>query len=183
MKKIILISIISLLTLLSIISIYFSVKYYRQVKSLSNVNVENSSQIEKLTSELEDLKKTNETLKNSLTIEQSIFYKTQECMKKENYTTAGMSSCVYDSVDDWEKEINKHLRDLKKITTKEQYALVQKAQKDWEMYRKSQSIANTELLLSKKGTMYINIHTGMNVDIYEDRAEELDSLYYFFSQP
>lgn len=183
MKKIILISIISLLTLSTIAGVYFSIKYYRQVKSLSNVNLENNSQIEKLTSELEDLKKTNKMLKDSLTIEQSIFYKTQECMKKENYTTAGMNGCVYDSVDDWEKEINKHLSDLKKITTKEQYALVQKAQRDWETYRKSQSIANSELLLSKKGTIYTNYVAAMNVDIYGDRAAELDSLYYFFSQP
>lgn len=98
-------------------------------------------------------------------------------MKKENYTTAGMNSCVYDSVDDWAKEINKHLSDLKKITTKEQYALLQKAQKDWETYRKNQSIANSRLLLSKQGTIYTNFVSAMNVDIYKNRAAELDSLY------
>lgn len=183
MKKIILISVISLLTLSSIIGIYFSVKYYKQVKVLTDENKVIISQVEKLTSELEDLKKTNKTLKDSLTIEQSIFYKTQECMKKENYTTAGMNGCVYDSVDDWEKEITKHLSNLKNLTTKEQYKLVQKAQNDWETYRKSQSIANSRLLLSKQGTIYTNIVSEMYSAAYEDRAAELDSLYYFFSQP
>lgn len=183
MKKIILIFVISLLILLSIIGVYFSVKYYRQFKFLSNVNVENNSKIEKLTLELEDLKKTNETLKNSLTIEQSVFYKTQECMKKDNYTTVGMNGCVYDSIEDWEKAINKHLSNLKKITTKEQYALIQQAQKDWKVYQRSQSLANSELLLSKSGTIYSNYALGINVDIYKERAAELDSLYYFFSQP
>lgn len=71
-------------------------------------------------------------------------------MKKENYTTADMNGCVYDSVDDWGKEINKYLGYLKKITSKEQYALVQKAQKDCEVYRKSPSLTNRELLSSKK---------------------------------
>lgn len=183
MKKIILVSVITVLTLLSITGIYFSIKYYKQAQALTVEKLDRDFQIEKLTSELEDVKKTNKTLKNSLTVEQSIFYKTQDCMKKENYTTSGMNKCVYDSVNDWEKEINKHLAALKKITDKGQYAFVQQAQKDWEIYRKSQSIANSELLQSKQGTMYINIKTGMNVDIYESRAEELKSLYYFFSQP
>ena len=42
-------------------------------------------------------------------------------MKKENYTTADMNGCVYDSVDDWGKEINKYLGYLKKIISIEKH--------------------------------------------------------------
>ena len=71
---------------------------------------------------------------------------------------------------------------LKGVTTKEQYVKIQTAQKEWLIYRENQSKINSELLLSKQGTIYTNYLAGMDVAIVQKRAEELHSLYYFYSK-
>lgn len=82
MKKVIVILIILILTLVSVFGVCFSVKYYRQTNTLTQKVTNLESIIASKNAEVENLKETNQILKSSLTIEQSIHYKTQECMKK-----------------------------------------------------------------------------------------------------
>ncbi len=185
MKKVIIILIISVLFLLSMFGIFFSIYFYEKTKQLNKKVIDLSSKLEvqrlnilDLQEEITESKSTSNT-QAAHSLEEE---KLQICMRNENYTISGMNSCVYDSIKDLEKEINNSLMLLKKVTTKEQYVEIQKAHNEWLMYRNTQSKLNSELLLSKQGTIYTNYLAGMDLASVQKRAEELNSLYYFYSK-
>ena len=185
MKKIIINLIILALLLLSVFGIFFSISYYEKTKLLNKKVIDLSSKIEvqRLNIlELQDEITESKSTPNVKPAKHPLEEKLQVCMQNENYTTSGMNACVYDSIKDWEKEIDKSLMLLKGVTTKEQYVKIQTAQKEWLIYRENQSKINSELLLSKQGTIYTNYLAGMDVAIVQKRAEELHSLYYFYSK-
>ncbi len=126
-----------------------------------------------LNSEIEEYQKPEE--KASQTIH-PIEKEVQNCMKKMNYTTAGMINCVYKSEEKWEKEVQKYLSELKKNLTEEEYTLLLASQKDWEEYRKSQIKMIKKIYSNAKGTIYQNYASADIVAIVENRAKYLSWL-------
>lgn len=185
MKKIIINLMILVLLLVSVFGIFFSIHYYKKTKLLNKKVIDLSSKIEEQRLsilELQDEITESKSTPNVKPAKHPLEEKLQVCMQNENFTTAGMNTCVYDSIKDWGKEVDKNLMLLKGVTTKEQYVKIQKAQQEWLMYRNNQSKINSELLLSKQGTIYTNYLAGMDLAIVQKRAEELHSLYYFYSK-
>jgi len=100
----------------------------------------------------------------------------QECMKQKNYTTIGMSECVYNSTTAWNKEIDNSLVFLENRLTKEQYRLLKQSQIKWEEYKDAQWQALSSIYNTKQGTLYINILAAEKVKIVESRAKNLNSI-------
>ncbi len=98
-KKIILI-----FGLLCFISPVFALETSYDKEMLIDDNEDLAIKVSLLNSKLENYKKIEE--KKMHPIEKEV----QECMKKENYTTAGMSYCVYESEEKWEKKSKNSLQ-------------------------------------------------------------------------
>lgn len=102
----------------------------------------------------------------------------QDCMKKEDYTTGGMSKCLDDSINDWNKEIDRYLSLLKETLPEEQYDLLKTSQNKWEDYKKAQWAFLNAAIGKNQGTMYINVLSGDRADVVEKRAKDLSGLYF-----
>ena len=112
----------------------------------------------------------------------SSFYKRQqECMKKQNYTTAAMANCTYAASDEWAKEIDTNIVLLKQYMTPQQYKLLLESQNKWKEYEKAESKLLAETVGTFVGTMYIPTLAGMQEVIIKKRASDLSILYYYMS--
>ena len=97
----------------------------------------------------------------------------QKCMKKENYTTGGMSYCVAQSNKKWEKEIEKSIKELKKYLKEDEYKKLLYSEQKWEEYKKAKIELLNETYLKSPAHIYINYLSGDVVNITEERAYEL----------
>ncbi len=183
MKKSIIFVLISLLSL-TLLSAGFAVKYYIKTQKLQNKIVSLEATISDMSSKNDTLKKDSEildtryeNLKSKKSAIEIIAAQEQECLKKENYTTAGMNHCVHISLDRLEKEIEKNITLLKSVMTFEQYELLQKSQEAWEDYKKAEMTLNRETVGNNSGTIYTNILAGHQFSIVEKRAKDLSILY------
>ena len=170
MKNKILISVLTILILVLCLSAYIVWKQNKQLKSLTIQLSEQKRIIAGLKEE-----------KNNIMPEAGIHpieKDVQNCMKKEDYTTAGMSKCVDNSINDWNKEIDKYLSLLKDILPEEKYKLLQISQEKWEEYKNAQWQLLEAGLTEKDGTMYINILSGDKADVVEKRAKDLSGFYF-----
>ncbi len=104
---------------------------------------------------------------------------TAVCMQKEHYTTAGMSKCVNNSIEAWEKEINANLHRFSSSLTPKQASLLRNTQEKWEAYRKSQYLLLNETVGTLQGTIYINILSAEKASLFEERASDLDALLFY----
>lgn len=189
MKKPILISIIIILSALLLMSSLMAVKYKQQYET-SKVEIEMlNTTISKINSENRELLNDNdfaqkqyEDLKSTKSLKELIDIEIQECMKVCNYTTACMNNCVYASEDKWEKEIDKNIKSLEKIMTKEQMTFLHNSQEKWTKYRDAQRVLNAKTIGTMQGTIYTNILSSEQVNITELRAKELKALYSIFSE-
>lgn len=170
MKNKILISVLTILILVLCLSAYIVWKQNKQLKSLTIQLSEQKRIIAGLKEE-----------KNNIMPEAGIHpieKDVQNCMKKEDYTTAGMSKCVDNSINDWNKEIDKYLSLLKDTLPEDKYKLLQISQEKWEEYKKAQWQLLDVALSEKDGTMYINILSGDKADVVEKRAKDLSGFYF-----
>ena len=186
MKK----SYIILFVIVCFISFFFNIFLAVKIKTHRNTIKELKQQVIILQSDVSSLKEKKDKIQQELDFfnamepipkQHDIDLKIQKCMKEKNYTTAGMSQCVYDSIDDWEKEINKYLSLSKKVMTKEQYESLQISQKKWNEYKKAQWDLYNVTYGSKLGTIFININAEDKVSIIEQRANELRGFYEIFT--
>ncbi len=99
----------------------------------------------------------------------------EECMKKAESTVA-MSTCSYDAMDKWYKEIDVNLIKLKNILSEEDYKNLEAAQAKWEAYKDAQNEA-VVVIQSKQGTMFQNIYVGYQTYLIKERALFLQDLY------
>jgi len=95
--------------------------------------------------------------------------KLQNCMAKD-YSTAGMNNCVYDSIDDWQKEIDRYSKIIKKELTPEQTVLFEQTQKDWEAYYSKEKTLLYKTIYIKTGTIHTNIAIGEIHALIKNRA-------------
>lgn len=170
MKNSILILTIIFLSGLLCFSLFTAVKQDKELKLLQSKLSEQEQSMTKLKQEKEFL-----TPKAEIhPIEKAV----QECMKKEDYTTVGMSKCVDDSINDWNKEIDKYLSLLKEMLPEEQYDLLETSQNKWEDYKKAQWAFLNAAIDEKHGTMYINVLSGDRAGVVENRAKDLSGLFF-----
>ena len=143
----------------------------------SNFN-DKDYEISKLKAELEEIKKENEIYKETYKDDlRSINADVKKCMSKV-YKTPDISKCVLNSRNRWNMEIEKNISEIKKLTSPKVAILLDNSQEDWEKYRKSQRELIYKTVWNLQGTMYINISHGLDVDITEQRAKDLDYIRY-----
>ncbi len=162
--------VLTILTGLLCLSFFIIFEQNKQLKSLKIQLAEQEKTVTDLKQEKQNL--TSQTEVHP--IEKAV----QECMKKENYTTTGMLKCVDESINDWNKEIDKYLLLLKETLPKEQYDLLEISQNKWEEYQKAQWTFLNSAIIEKQGTMYINVLSGDRADVVEKRAKDLSGLYF-----
>lgn len=102
----------------------------------------------------------------------------QDCMQKENYSTFGMSGCVDESVNDWNKEINKYIAQLKEILPDEKYEFLKNSQKEWTDYKDAEWALLEVTIGEKTGSIYVNILSADKSAVLEKRAKDLSGLYF-----
>lgn len=157
----------------------FKLKY--EISELQAQNQNLRSENLELTSSKFDFENKNNQMKNALGEEHPIYIRQQECMKKQNYTTAAMSNCTYAASDEWAKEIYTNLVLLKRYMTPQQYELLVNSQNKWKEYEKAESKLYKETIGTFVGTMYIPTLAGMQENIVKQRASDLSILYYYMS--
>lgn len=87
-----------------------------------------------------------------------------------------MNNDVIQSIDFWNKEIEKNLFLLKNITSKEDFDKIMEAQKQWEIYKNNEFIV-CNLIRNKQGTMFQNVAINFECELVKTRALELEKLY------
>ena len=156
-------------------------KFQNEISELQvqnkNLRLENSE----LSNSKFHLENENNRMKNALGEEHPIYKRQQECMKKQNYTTAAMANCTYAALDEWTKEIDTNILLLKQYMTSQQYKLLVDSQNKWKEYEKAESKLYKETVGTFVGTMYIPTLAGMQEGIVEKRASDLSILYYYMS--
>lgn len=174
MKKLVIIFIINIV----ILSILAVGEGFYIAKCRNNI-----TKFQKEISELQaqNKKEENNQMKNELDEEHPINIRQQECMKKQNYTTAAMANCTYAATDEWSKEIDTYIVLIKPYMTPQQYELLIDSQDKWKAYEKAERQLYKETIGTFVGTMYIPILAGMQEDIVEHRARDLSSLYHYMS--
>ena len=170
MKNKILNSVLIILILLLCFNAYI---FWKQNKQLKSLTIQLSEQ-KRLIADLKEEKNNIMPEAGIHPIEKDV----QNCMKKEDYTTAGMSKCVDNSINDWNKEIDKYLSLLKDTLPEDKYKLLQISQEKWEEYKNAQWQLLEATLSEKDGTMYINILSGDKADVVEKRAKDLSGFYF-----
>lgn len=170
MKNKILNSVLIILILLLCFNAYI---FWKQNKQLKSLTIQLSEQ-KRIIAGLKEEKNNIMPEAGIHPIEKDV----QNCMKKEDYTTAGMSKCVDNSINDWNKEIDKYLSLLKDTLPEDKYKLLQISQEKWEEYKKAQWQLLEATLSEKDGTMYINILSGDKADVVEKRAKDLSGFYF-----
>ncbi len=170
MKKKIQILVLIILLLVIILGLFVIQKQKEQLKYLEFELSEKNRVIENLREEKNNLPPEAEVHP----IEKAL----EDCLKKEAYTTAGMSKCVDDSRNEWNKEIDKYLTLLKDALPEDKYNLLQTSQEKWEEYKEAEWNLLEKTLQEKDGTMYVNIISGDKANIVEKRAKDLSELYF-----
>jgi len=190
MKKLVIVNIISLAVLHTLVvgEGFYIVKCRNNISKFQNEISELQVQNKNLRSENSELSNSkfdseneNTRMKNALGEEHPIYKRQQECMKKQNYTTAAMANCTYAASDEWAKEIDTNIVLLKQYMTPQQYKLLVDSQNKWKEYEKVESKLYKETIGTFVGTMFIPTLAGMQEDIVKQRASDLSSLYYYMS--
>lgn len=174
MKKIFIITIFVFLVMSLILSVYMLLQQNQKLDSLEQTIQKQEKIIFELKKEI-----ASSTEKSEL---HPIEKAEQDCMKKENYTTAAMLNCVEISIDEWTIETEKYYNNLMNILPKQQQLLLIDSQKKWNEYKKIQWELNKRTLCKKVGSMYVTICIGNDADLVKNRAQELESLYYFLTE-
>ena len=99
----------------------------------------------------------------------------RDCIAKQDATQA-MNECSYKARDAWYKEIDKYMRLLKNVTSKDEYNNILEAQTQWKKYQEAEFKA-VSILINKQGTIYQNILAGEECNIVKQRAHDVKSFY------
>lgn len=190
MKKFVIVFIITVVALLTLVvgEGFYIVKYrtgiskfQNEISDLQTLNNNLRSEILELKNSELNLENENISLKDVQGENHPINIRQQECMKKQNYTTAAMADCTYTALDEWSKEIDTQIVLLKQYMTPQQYKLLVDSQNKWKEYEKAERKLLVETIGTFVGTMYIPALAGMHEAIVEQRARDLSSLYYYMS--
>ena len=99
-------------------------------------------------------------------------------MKNANYTTIGMTTCVNDATERWNKKIDSNIMLLKKFLSVEDYNLLEQSQQKWIEYKNVQWAFLESVYSKQDGTIYSNILSSNKSEIIEQRAQTLNGLLF-----
>lgn len=140
---------LSLITILFLVSILFLLKNYKIMPK--NAVKENKTQ--PVFSEIDE--------------------KRQACLD----TGEGMSYCTLDAIDEYENEIDKLLKEFKKVFSQSQYDELIKTQQLWREFYEQNTNLLEQTIGNLDGTMYYLIWQEQRYTTIKNRAKDLKSLY------
>lgn len=153
---------------LFVFGVFITTKQKQEIQNLKSEIQQQNNLIRELN------KKQNETDKKRLSEEEKFI---QKCLN-ENYTTIGMSDCMYKAIDKWNKKIDKNLLLLKNTLSEDDYKLLKISQQKWIEYKNSQWQLFESVLNKQTGTIYHNILSADKADLVKQRADMLNGLYF-----
>lgn len=142
------------------------------VSNLKNNLVEKDKKIEDLEQNIQKNKNNNygnTEYKHKIDIEE------EKCI--ENSSTLDYPNCSYYAKEQWQKEINKYIKLLKKEMNTTDYSLIELNQKEWEQSLQSDIKIIEKYINSKQGLIYVTIGTNTITNIYKSRALLLGTIY------
>lgn len=142
---------------------------------IQNLKIKLNEEIQKLNN-----KNASENIVNDVQTN-PIDYQLEKCIANDN-TNSGMIHCIQIGINEWDKEINKNLKTLQSILTKEQYESVQKSQIAWEKYRKEEKSSLKNLIYNRIGRYFQVSFYEQQLNLTEDRAKELEYYIYIYSE-
>ncbi len=101
----------------------------------------------------------------------------QNCMKKQNYTTAGMISCTYDRAREYDDLSQGLLKSLKFVNTSDDYIKIINNQNLLNIYISKVHEGEVKTLYSAQGTIYPLYASGIILNLSETNFQILEILY------
>ncbi len=98
----------------------------------------------------------------------------QTCLDKGGVDVA--NCCSY-AIADYNDEIDKTIKNLKKVLSKFQYEKLLESQEKWQEFVKSDNNLHEKTLLACRAIMPVTIGECARMDIIEARAQELNTIY------
>ena len=96
------------------------------------------------------------------------------CLDKDS-TTAGMTNCIGNAYEKWDKELNRIYAELMKKLNPEGKANLKDAQLQWLKFRDSEFKLQDSVYSTLEGTMYIPMRASDRMEVVKKRAVELKS--------
>lgn len=140
------------------------------VSNLKNNLVEKDKKIEDLEQNIQNNNNYGNTeYKHKIDIEE------EKCIETSN--TLDYPNCSYYAKEQWQKEINKYIKLLKKEMNTTDYSLININQEKWEQSLQSDTEMIEKYINSKQGLIYVTIETNTIKNIYKSRALLLGTIY------
>lgn len=92
----------------------------------------------------------------------------------ENYTTQGMTQCMFEATKKYEILLNLKYNQLISILKNEQRESLKIAQKEWLKFRDQELIFSNEFYNNMEGTIWIPVAAETNLNLTRQRVSELD---------
>lgn len=93
----------------------------------------------------------------------------------ENFTTRGMTNCIFEATTKWDKELNRNYSELTALLTEEQKEMLKIAQRKWIEFRDKEIEFSNQMYGDMEGTMWIPVAAQTNLELTKNRALELKS--------
>jgi uncharacterized protein YecT (DUF1311 family) len=107
--------------------------------------------------------------------------KYQACLDS-NSSTIGTLECLSSARQDWDKELNKYYKLLMKELNQSGQLALRKSQKQWIIYKETETKFYLGLYTKKEGTMWNVVMARRGMDIIRTRAIELIEYYETITQ-
>ncbi len=102
----------------------------------------------------------------------------EHCLSVDsNLTTIGMTTCVLNASEKWDKEMNRNYQLLKDELTEEQMEKLKLAQRQWLEFRDKELAFSYDMYGSMQGTMWQNVAASQEYELIKARTLELKVYY------
>ncbi|MDX5345645.1 MAG: DUF1311 domain-containing protein [Hymenobacteraceae bacterium] len=102
----------------------------------------------------------------------------QSCLDSaQNQTNVGMISCSVRAKEAWDKELNKYYKLLMNSLSESEKEKLRNAQKNWLLYRNSETEFAAKLYTNLQGSMWRIVAANRQMEIVKQRTLELRQYY------
>lgn len=102
----------------------------------------------------------------------------EKCLDSpDNYSTAGMTDCISDAIDAWDKELNKNYKLLMSVLSEEEKELLKKSQRTWITFRDNEMAFSNKMYINMNGSMWLIVAAQRKCDFIRQRTLELKEYY------
>ena len=180
MKKYILFAFLTCLFIISFICGYFFCSN-KLIKKINNIEKEKKDIIEiniKLQNENNKLKIEMENInanKNEKDYTHPIDIEEKNCISQTN--SLFYYTCEEKAINAWNSDIEKQLRNIKKIMEKEDFEHINISQIEWEKSIKEDKIIINKFIIERKGLIHNTIGTALITELTKKRSLLLQEIY------